>query len=271
MNAGEERTKGAQGSGNAGGGGGGGGAGDSGGRARGNRSHGKGSHGNGRHGNGRHGNGRHSTGSHGNGIDIFYPIAPDLEWMQRIVPLGVKTIQLRLKDATPQRIRDEISASMALCAAHDCQLIINDYWREAIELGADYIHLGQEDLAEADLSAIRASGIKFGLSTHSDEELDIALDAKPDYVALGPIYETKLKKMKWQPQGLARLGQWKQRIGDLPLVGIAGITVERAGGVIQAGADSVAVITDFLTHPEPEERLRQWLTWASQNRNEKLA
>jgi thiamine-phosphate pyrophosphorylase len=196
------------------------------------------------------------------GLDAFYPIVPDVAWLERLVPLGVKTIQLRLKDAAPERVRREIAASMAVCARHGCQLIVNDYWQEALELGADYIHLGQEDLADADVAAIHAKGTRLGISTHSEDELAIALAADPDYVALGPIYETRLKVMKWAPQGLDRLADWKRRIGSLPLVAIGGITPERADGVLAAGADSVAVITDFFTHPDPPERVRQWLGWA---------
>jgi thiamine-phosphate pyrophosphorylase len=197
------------------------------------------------------------------GLDRFYPIVPNLAWLERLVPLGVKTIQLRLKDLPPDLIRREIATSMDVCAGHGCQLIVNDYWREAIELGADYVHLGQEDLAAADVGAIKAKRMRLGTSTHSPEELDVALAAKPDYVALGPIYETKLKAMKWPPQGLARVTEWKRRIGALPLVAIGGITPERAAGVVVAGADSVAVITDFFTHPDPEGRVRQWLAWST--------
>jgi thiamine-phosphate pyrophosphorylase len=113
---------------------------------------------------------------------------------------------------------------------------------------------------------IQAKGVRLGISTHSEEELAIALAAKPDYVALGPIYETRLKAMKWAPQGLDRIGAWKKRIGPIPLVAIGGITPEKADGVIAAGADSVAVITDFFTHPEPEARVRQWLAWARRAR-----
>ena len=105
-------------------------------------------------------------------------------------------------------------------------------------------------------------GAPHGISTHSEEELAIALAANPDYIALGPIYETKLKAMKWAPQGLARIGAWKQAIGDIPLVAIGGITPERADGVKQAGADSIAVITDFFTHADPEARVRPWVAWA---------
>ncbi|MEO0670930.1 MAG: thiamine phosphate synthase [Pseudomonadota bacterium] len=200
------------------------------------------------------------------GLDVFYPIVPDLAWLERVAGLGARTIQLRMKDVSDAEIASTVKASLATCAAAGCQLIVNDYWRIAIDCGADFIHLGQEDLASADRAAIKASGARLGVSTHSLEELDVALAASPDYVALGPIYETKLKKMKWQPQGLDRLGEWRTAIGDLPLVGIAGITVERADGVINAGADSVAVITDFLTHPDPDARLREWLAWAETRR-----
>ena len=111
---------------------------------------------------------------------------------------------------------------------------------------------GQEDLAAADIAAIKTAGIRIGISTHNEEELETALAAGPDYVALGPIWETKLKAMKWAPQGLDRIASWKARIGSLPLVAIGGITPERADSVIAAGANSVAVITDFFMHADPE-------------------
>ncbi len=196
------------------------------------------------------------------GLDPFYPIVPDFQWLMRIVPLGVKTVQLRLKDAAPKEISRQIADSLALTRRHGCQLIVNDYWQAAIDEGADYIHLGQEDLAVADLAAIKGAGLRLGVSTHDEAELETALAADPTYVALGPIYETKLKVMKWAPQGLERIAQWRRRIGRLPLVAIGGITPDRATGVITAGATSVAVITDFLTHPTPEQRVRTWVAWA---------
>ena len=195
-------------------------------------------------------------------ISRFYPIVPDVGWLERLVPLGVKVIQLRLKDAASDAVRDQIARSLEVCRRHGCRLIVNDYWREAIALGADCIHLGQEDLADADVPAIKSAGLRLGISTHSEEELALALAAGPDYVALGPVYATRLKAMKWGPQGLDKVAAWKRRIGPLPLVAIGGITPERAPGVIAAGADSVAVITDFFTHAEPEARVRSWLAWA---------
>lgn len=193
------------------------------------------------------------------GLDVFYPIVPDTVWLSRLVPLGVRTVQLRLKDAPEKEVRRQISASIEIARDNDCQLVVNDYWVEAIDIGADFIHLGQEDLAAADLPAIKKAGLRLGISTHDEAELDIALAAEPDYIALGPIYETKLKKMKWQPQGLTRVSEWKTRIGRIPLVAIGGITPARAPEVVAAGADSISVITDLMTHPDPEGRLHEWL------------
>jgi thiamine-phosphate pyrophosphorylase len=200
------------------------------------------------------------------GLDVFYPIVPDAAWVARLVPLGVKTIQLRVKDAAPDTVAREIAASLGVCRRHGCQLIVNDYWQAALDAGADFVHLGQEDLAGADVAALKARGVRLGISTHSHEELATALAARPDYVALGPIYETRLKVMKWAPQGLDRIADWRRRIGALPLVAIGGLTPGRADAVLAAGADSLAVVTDFITHADPEARVREWLALAGRYR-----
>ena len=192
-------------------------------------------------------------------LDPFYPIVPDTAWLGRLLPQGVKLVQLRIKDQPAEIVRTEIVKAIELCAAHDCQLVVNDYWLEAMEAGADFVHLGQEDLAGADLAALKAARVRIGISTHSEEELDVALAAGPDYVALGPIYPTLLKKMPWAPQGLARLAAWRKKV-SCALVAIGGITPERAPGVLEAGADSVAVITDIMTHQHPELRTGNWIT-----------
>lgn len=189
----------------------------------------------------------------------FYPVVDDVDWLRRFLPLGVRTIQLRIKGQPESDVRRQIREALTVAADYDdCQLIVNDYWREAIREGATWLHLGQEDLAGADLAAIRAAGIRLGVSTHSPEELANALDAQPDYVALGPIYETTLKKMPWSPQGLERIGEWKARFA-CPLVAIGGIALERAPAVLAAGADSIAVVSDVLRVPDPEDRVRAWL------------
>ncbi len=192
------------------------------------------------------------------GLDPVYPILPDAAWVARIAGQGAKFIQLRVKQAEPAAIKTEIARALALASAQGCQLVVNDYWREAIDLGADFVHLGQGDLAGADLDTIRSAGIKLGISTHSLAELDNALAAEPDSVALGPIYQTKLKVMPWQPQGLARIGEWRARIA-CPVVAIGGITLERAPEVLAAGATSAAVVTDIVMNDDPERRTRDWI------------
>lgn len=191
-------------------------------------------------------------------LDPFYPVLPDAAWVARIASQGAKLIQLRVKDMPPHEIKAEIAHALELAAAHGCQLVVNDYWQEAIDLSADFVHLGQGDLAGADLGAIRSAGIRLGISTHSAEELDNALAADPDYVALGPVYPTKLKAMPWKPQGLARIGEWRAKIA-CPLVAIGGITLERATDVLAAGASSAAVVTDIVMSNDPEQRTRDWI------------
>ncbi|RWE09399.1 MAG: thiamine phosphate synthase [Mesorhizobium sp.] len=197
-------------------------------------------------------------------LDPFYLIVDSAAWIERLVPLGVKLVQLRIKDEDEASLRREIRAAKAICDRHGCQLIVNDYWRLAIEEDCDFVHLGQEDLAEADMKAIRRAGLKLGLSTHDDAELETALQAEPDYVALGPIYPTILKAMKWAPQGLDRIAIWKQRVGALPLVAIGGLTVERIAGVFAQGAQCAAVVTDVTRNAHPEARALAWLAATAQ-------
>lgn len=192
-------------------------------------------------------------------LDPFYLIVDSAAWVRRLVPLGVKLVQLRIKDMDEVPLREEIREAREICARHQCQLIVNDYWHIAIEEACDFVHLGQEDLADADLDAIRAHGLKLGVSTHDDVELDTALTAKPDYVALGPVYPTILKKMKWAPQGVEKIATWKAKVSDLPLVAIGGLRPERLPGVFANGADSAAVVTDITLNPDPEARTREWL------------
>lgn len=192
-------------------------------------------------------------------LDPFYLIVDRASWLPRLLPQGVKLVQLRAKEMDETALRREILEARELCARYGAQLIVNDYWKLAIELGCDFVHLGQEDLVEADVPAIRGAGLKLGLSTHDEAELETALLAKPDYVALGPVYPTILKAMRWAPQGLARIRAWKDRVGDLPLVAIGGLTIERASGCFEAGADSLAVVTDVLLNADPEGRAREWV------------
>ena len=192
-------------------------------------------------------------------LDPFYPIVDNEAWVERLVGAGAQLIQLRVKDRPEAEVEPEARTALAICERAGATLVVNDYWRVALAIGATWVHLGQEDLDTADLPAIRAAGIKLGVSTHDEAELERALALAPDYVALGPIYPTILKAMRVGPQGLDRIGEWKRRIGALPLVAIGGLSVERGQACLAAGADIVSVVTDITLNADPEGRARQWV------------
>jgi len=191
--------------------------------------------------------------------DRFYPVVDSVAWVARLARLGVGTIQLRAKNLDHADALKIVREALAVTKGTNTRLVVNDYWRAAIEARAEHLHLGQEDLADADVKAIRAAGLSLGISTHDDDELKAALAAKPDYVALGPIFPTTLKAMRFAPQGVARITEWKKRIGAIPLVAIGGIKFEQAGEIFAAGADSIAVVSDVTQNADPDARVRQWL------------
>lgn len=192
-------------------------------------------------------------------LDPFYPIVDSAAWVARLVGAGARLIQLRVKDRDEADVQPQAREALAICKAAGAELVVNDYWRLAISIGAPWVHLGQEDLDSADVAAIRAAGLKLGVSTHDEAELERALSFRPDYVALGPIFPTILKSMRFAPQGYARIGPWKQRIGAIPLVAIGGLTVERGRACLDAGADIVSVVTDITLNADPERRAREWI------------
>jgi thiamine-phosphate pyrophosphorylase len=192
-------------------------------------------------------------------LDPFYPIVDSAAWVARLVAVGARLIQLRVKERTSADIRAQTRAALAVCAQNGAQLVVNDYWEIAIDEGADFIHLGQTDLDGADMKRIRGRGLRVGISTHDHAELDRALSLDPDYVALGPIYPTILKAMAFAPQGLERIGEWKRLVGKRPLVAIGGVSLERAPQCLAAGADSAAVVTDITLNADPEGRAKAWL------------
>ena len=192
-------------------------------------------------------------------LDRFYPIFDSADWIERLVPLGIKLVQLRIKNANQDMIHNHVRRAKAVCADYNCTLVINDHWQIAINEGCDYVHLGQEDLDKADISAIQLAGLRLGVSTHDKAELMRAMALNPDYVALGPIYPTVLKKMKWHEQGIAKLTTWRELIKKTPLVAIGGMRIDRAQGAFDAGADVVAAVTDITLHDNPEDRVTSWL------------
>ena len=187
----------------------------------------------------------------------FYPILDSADWIARVLPLGVRLVQLRIKDRPPADLRGPIIRARDLCRRHGAILVVNDHWQLAIEEGCEAVHLGQEDLDGADLPAIRRAGLRLGVSTHDGAELDRALAYDPDYVALGPVWPTILKAMPWAPQGTDRLAEWKAQIGDIPLCAIGGLDPVRARLAHGAGATPVAAVTDDILAADPVRRTRE--------------
>jgi hydroxymethylpyrimidine kinase/phosphomethylpyrimidine kinase/thiamine-phosphate diphosphorylase len=197
-----------------------------------------------------------------------YPIVDNSSWLERLLPLGITTVQLRIKAAnhSAQEIEEEIIKSIKIAKRHSCRLFINDHWQLAIKHNAYGVHLGQEDLDTADIEKLLQSGMRLGISTHSHAEVARAITYKPSYIAIGPIYDTTTKVMPWVSQGLENLKRWHRTL-PYPLVAIAGIDIERLPGVIEAGANGVAVIRDILNDRNPEAKTKAWLkTYASSSK-----
>ncbi|MCG7625228.1 thiamine phosphate synthase [Epibacterium sp. Ofav1-8] len=192
-------------------------------------------------------------------MERFYLIVGHVGRVELLVPQGARLVQLRIKDQPDAEVRRQIARARDFCAVYGAQLVVNDHWQAALDLNCDFVHLGQEDMETADFDALRRAGVRFGLSTHDEAELERALAQDPAYVALGPVYETKLKQMKWDPQGLERVTRWKSLAGAVPLVAIGGVTLERLPDVFAAGADSAAVVTDIQQAEDPEARTRAWV------------
>lgn len=190
----------------------------------------------------------------------LYPVVDRAEWLTRLLPLGIKIIQLRIKDLNGQALRDEITRAIHISEDYGVQLFINDHWQLAIELGAYGVHLGQEDLLEADLKAIEQAGLRLGVSSHCYFEVARALTFNPSYLAYGPIYHTDSKQMPWQPQGLQQLSFWKQNIQHIPMVAIGGINLKRIADVAKSGVDSIAMISAITQSEAPESAAQSMIS-----------
>ena len=173
----------------------------------------------------------------------LYPVVGSVTWIERLLQAGVKTLQLRIKDKRDEDVEPDVANAIALGRRYGARLFINDYWRLAIKHQAYGVHLGQEDLETTDLSAIRNAGLRLGVSTHDDMEIDMALAARPSYIALGHVFPTQTKQMPSAPQGLEQLTRHIERLADYPTVAIGGISLERVPAVLKTGVGSVAVVS----------------------------
>lgn len=192
----------------------------------------------------------------------LYPVIDSVAWIERLLAAGVKTIQLRIKDKQDDEVEADIVAAIALGRRYDARLFINDYWRLAIKHQAYGVHLGQEDLETTDLAAIRAAGLRLGVSTHDDMEIDVALAARPSYIALGHVFPTQTKQMPSAPQGLEQLARHIERLADYPTVAIGGISIERTPAVLATGVGSIAVVSAITQAEEWQAATAQLLQLA---------
>ncbi|MUJ37405.1 thiamine phosphate synthase [Aliivibrio fischeri] len=172
----------------------------------------------------------------------LYPVVDDVSWIEKLLKLDVKTIQLRIKNPEQTDLEQQVIKAIRLGREYDAQVFINDYWQLAIKHKAFGIHLGQEDIEVANLQAIAEANICLGLSTHDDSELLKVKALNPSYLALGHIFPTPTKEMPSQPQGLTNLAKNQQLAGDTPTVAIGGIDLSVANDVWQTGVDSIAVV-----------------------------
>lgn len=194
----------------------------------------------------------------------FYPIVPNAAWLERILPLGVTTAQLRVKNKQGEALEQEIAASIACARRYGARLFVNDHWQLALKHGAYGVHLGQEDLETADIAALAQAGIRLGVSTHCYVEVARTLALRPSYIAIGPVFPTTTKEMRFAPQGLAALSRWRRSLASYPLVAIGGMFRHNAPEVLATGVDSIAVVRDVTTANDPDAVVQEWLDFFSQ-------
>ena len=186
----------------------------------------------------------------------LYPVVDRALWLETLLPLGVSTIQLRVKDLTGQPLEEEIKRAVEIAKHFKCRLFINDYWQLAIKHGAYGVHLGQEDLVAAaqdesnPINQLLEAGLRLGISTHCHYEVARAHALKPSYIAYGPVFATQSKDMPWIPQGLTELAYWQQLL-DYPVVAIGGIDLDRAKSIHVLGVSGIAMISYITQAANP--------------------
>lgn len=173
----------------------------------------------------------------------LYAVVDSVEWIARLLDAGVMTLQLRIKDDCTAEKEQAIIESIRLAAKRNARLFINDDWQLAIKHGAYGVHLGQEDLDTADLTAIYQAGLRLGVSTHDSREIDRVLSFNPSYIALGHVFPTNTKQMPSHPQGLDNLRHHVRRLAGIPTVAIGGISIDRSAEVLATGVGSIAVVS----------------------------
>ena len=187
----------------------------------------------------------------------LYAVLPDAAWVGRMARASVPTVQLRFKSDDVRAVEREVKAAVQAVRGTDALLFINDHWQVAIDAGAYGVHLGQEDMDVANLAAIRAAGLRLGLSSHGYAEMLRADRASPSYIAMGAVFPTTLKRMATAPQGPGRLHAYARLMRNYPLVAIGGIDGDRLPQVMGSGVGSVALVRAITAAAKPEEAAAQ--------------
>lgn len=197
----------------------------------------------------------------------LYPVVDSVDWIERLLKLGIKTTQLRIKDSSQPDLEQQIEQAIRLGEQYQAQVFINDYWQLAVKHGAFGVHLGQEDIEESNLTALSKAGIKLGLSTHGYYELLRIVQIAPSYIALGHIFPTTTKDMPSRPQGLVRLALYQRLIDTIPYseqtlgyptVAIGGIDQSTAPLVWECGVSSLAVVRAITLAESPKVAIEEF-------------
>lgn len=188
----------------------------------------------------------------------LYPVVDSSYWLEKLLPLGIQCIQLRIKNMRGKQLEEEIKRSILLAKKYSALLFINDYWELAIRFGAEGVHLGQEDIHEADIDKIHQAGLYLGVSTHCYYEVAAAHTFNPSYIACGPIYPTTSKIMPFNPQGIEQLQRWRRTL-QYPLVAIGGINLERLLSVLETGVEGISLISAITKANDPCNITQQFL------------
>lgn len=194
----------------------------------------------------------------------LYAVLPDAQWVGRVARAGVPTVQLRFKSDDAAAVRREVEAAVQAVRGTPALLFINDHWREAVAAGAYGVHLGQEDMEIADFAAIRAAGLRLGLSSHGYAEMVRADRMSPSYIAMGAVYPTTLKRMATAAQGPGRLAVYARLMRNYPGVGIGGISAAELPEIKATGVGSLAVVRAITAEADPERAAAKLMAaWAA--------
>jgi thiamine-phosphate diphosphorylase len=169
-------------------------------------------------------------------------------------------VQLREKHLSPREFYREALEAVRVARSFGAMLIINDRADVALAVGADGVHLGQDDMPPEAARALLGEGAVVGFSTHNVGQAAEALGASPlpvSYVAVGPVFDTSSKERPDPVVGLEGVRRVRAAVGRVPVVAIGGVTAESAPSVLEAGADSVAVIGALLAAADPAEITRR--------------